>query len=336
MQIVTCGVDIAKNVFQFYGTDEQENIIQRRLKRNQLLKFFNQLDPCLVGMEACGGAHHWARELTQQGHAVKLIAPQKVKPYVQGNKTDANDAQGIHEALLRPAMRFVSVKTVEQQDILMLHRIRAGAIKSRTALVNQIRGLLAEYGVVLPKRIENLRRRLLDVVTDQERVSPLAQEQFYGLYEELLRLDDRIKQQDATIKQVCRSNPDCQRLLSIPGIGPLTATALLASAGDMSAFKNGREFSAWLGIVPRQSSSGDRTLLQGISKRGDSYLRTLLVHGARAVLQHAEGKGDRNSRWLKDLESRRGYNKACVAQANKTARIAWALLRHNTTYQVAA
>ena len=336
MHIVSCGLDTAKNVFELYAIDSEGSELRRRFKRCQLLRFFNQLAPCLVGLEACGGAHYWARELTRQGHTVRLIAPQKVKPYVQGNKTDANDAEGIHAALLRPGMKWVSLKTPEQQDLMMLHRIRSLTVKTRTALVNQIRGLLAEYGVVLPKRVATLRRQLVEVLAEDERVSIMAREQLHGLYEELLRQDERIKRQETVIHQVCQCNPACRRLLGIPGIGPLTATALVASAGDVSVFRNGREFAAWLGIVPRQHSSGDKTLLQGISKRGDAYLRTLLVHGARSVLSRARGKEDRNSHWLVALEARRGYNKACVAQANKTARIAWALLRHESTYQVAA
>ncbi len=301
-----------------------------------MLTFFNQVTPCLVGMEACGGAHYWGRELGKLGHTVRLIAPQKVKPYVQGNKTDANDAEGIHEALLRPTMRFVSVKTAAQQDLLMLHRIRSRTVKARTALANQLRGLLAEYGVVLPKRLETLRAKLLDTITDDERLSTLAKEQLYGLYEELLELDDRVKQQGRTIEQMCQASPACQRLMSIPGIGPISATALVASVGDMSVFKNGREFAAWLGLVPKQHSSGDKQQLQGISKRGDTYLRTLLIHGARSVLLHAAKKTDRNSQWLKAVSARRGDNKACVAQANKTARIVWALMAHETTYKMAA
>ncbi len=295
MRIVTCGVDIAKNVFQFFGISDEGKIIKKRLKRSQMLTFFNQVTPCLVGMEACGGAHYWGRELGKQGHTVRLIAPQKVKPYVQGNKTDANDAEGIHEALLRPTMRFVSVKTAAQQDLLMLHRIRSRTVKARTALANQLRGLLAEYGVVLPKRLEMLRAKLLDTITADERLSTLAKEQLYGLYEELLELDDRVKQQGRTIEQMCQASSPCQRLMSIPGIGPISATARVASVGDISVFKNGREFAAWLGLVPKQHSSGDKQRLQGISKRGDTYLRTLLIHGARAVLLHAGKKTDRNS-----------------------------------------
>ncbi len=336
MYIVSCGLDIAKNVFQLYALDNEGNELRRRLKRSQLLRFFSQLEPCLVGIEACGGAHYWARELGNLGHTVRLIAPQKVKPYVQGNKTDANDAEGIHAALLRPGMQLVSTKTIEQQDLLMLHRVRSLAVKTRTAHANQIRGLLAEYGVVLPQRLATLRRRLIAVLAEDERLSVMAREQLHGLYQELLHLDERIKRQEALILQMCHTHPACRRLLGIPGIGPLTATALVASAGDVSVFRNGREFAAWLGIVPRQHSSGDKTMLQGISKRGDAYLRTLLVHGARAVLSRAKGKEDRNSRWLVALEARRGYNKACVAQANKTARIAWALLRYDSTYEVAA
>lgn len=336
MNIVSCGVDLAKDVFEFYGLDEDNGETRKRLKRKEVLKFFAQLTPCLVGMEACGGSHYWARELSKLGHTVRLMSPQFVKPYVKGNKNDANDAEGIHEALLRPNMRYVAVKTVEQQDILMLHRIRSGYVKSRTALANRIRGLLAEYGIVIPKRMTQLRKGVVDAIADDDRLTPLAKEHIYGLYEQLLNLDGQVEHMEKAILQVFKANEACKRIASIPGVGPITATALVAGIGNVDCFKNGRELSAWLGIVPKQHSSGGKSVLLGISKRGDSYLRTLLIHGARSVLMHAGKKKDRNSRWLISLEARRGYNKACVAQANKTARIVWALLKHDTCYEAPA
>ena len=336
MKIVTCGIDLAKHVFQLYAISEDGEVIKRQLKRKEVLAFFARLSPCLIGMEACGGAHYWGRELTRLGHTVRLISPQFVKPYVKGNKTDANDAEGIHEALLRPSMRFVGIKTPHQQDVLLLHRVRSGYVKSRTALANQIRGLLTEYGIVIPQRIEKLRGQLVDVIAEDERLSEVVKAQLHHLYEELLHLDDRVTALDKAIMQVLKACPDCQRLSRIPGIGPITATALVASIGDVSVFRSGRELSAWLGIVPKQHSSGGKSSLLGISKRGDRYLRTLLIHGARSVLKYAKRKSDSNSVWLKRVEARRGYNKACVAQANKTARIVWSLLVHKTDYRVAA
>lgn len=335
MNIVSCGIDLAKNIFQLYALDDDGNEIKKQLKRANVVKYFVNIHPCLIGIEACSGAHFWARELSKLGHTVKIISPHFVKPFVKGNKNDANDAEAIHEALLRPSMRFVPSKTVEQQSILMLHRIRSGYVKSRTALANQIRGLLAEFGVVLPKQISRLRARLLVEVADNDRLCEHVKIQFRGLYEELLHLDGRIREQESAILQIFKSNNSCQRLSTIPGIGPITATALVSSIGDVSSFKNGRELAAWLGIVPRQHSSGGKSVLLGISKRGDSYLRTLLIHGARSVLINAGKKEDRNSLWLKELERRRGYNKACVAQANKTARIVWAILNNESTYRLA-
>lgn len=339
MNIVTCGIDLAKNVFQVHGIDAAGQVICRKqLRRNQVLEFFAKQQPCLIGMEACGGAHYWARELTRLGHNVRLMSPQHVKPYIKGNKNDANDAAGICEAVTRPSMRFVGIKTQAQQDILLLHRIREQKVKARTALVNQIRGLLAEYGYVLNKTIEALRTGLLDLVSDQtpNRLSELARRNFYGLYEDLLLLDEQVSRIEKELITLSNADEDCKRLMTLPGVGYITASALVAHIGDVHQFKNGRELAAYLGLVPRQHSSGGKQVLLGISKRGDKYLRTLLVHGSRTVLRYAERKEDRDSQWLKQLEARRGKNKATVAQANKTARKAWALLARQTNYQLAA
>lgn len=339
MNIVTCGIDLAKNIFQVHGVDENEAVVaKKQLRRSQVLPFFLNLAPCLIGMEACGSAHYWARELTKLGHTVRLMSPQHVKPYIKGNKNDTNDAAGICEAVSRPSMRFVGAKTQEQQDILMLHRIRSQKVKVRTALVNQIRGLLSEFGIVLTKRIEPLRKELVDLLTQEEQpnLSELARRNFYELYEDLLLLDDQIERVENELKATIKTESDCQRLLTLPGIGWITASALVAHIGDISQFKNGRELSAYIGLVPRQNSSGGKNVLLGISKRGDAYLRTLLIHGARSVLQHSSKKEDKDSEWLKQVADRRGNNKAVVAQANKTTRKVWALLSKQTVYQQVA
>ena len=337
MRIVQCGVDTAKSVFQFHGLDEDNSVVRKTLKRKQLLTFFAKLEPCLIGLEACGGSHYWARELTKLGHTVLLISPQFVKPFVKGNKNDYNDAEAICEAVCRPTMRFVGIKTQAQQDILMLHRVRENRVKQRTGLVNQIRGLLGEYGIVFTVGIDNLRKGLcLLLGAEDKRLSAVAREQFHALYEELLHLNDRVAQSDRALKAVFKQCAASQRLASLPGIGFITATALVAYIGDVSQFKNGRELSAYLGLVPRQHSSGGKTVLSGISKRGNTYLRTLLIHGARSVLRHLKGKEDKHSLWLASVSDRRGHNKACAAQANKTARRVWALLSQETRYQLAA
>jgi transposase len=332
-------MDIAKKVFQIHGIDENDEVCTRKqLRRSQVLNYFAKINPCLIGMEACSGAHYWARELTRLGHTVRLMSPQHVKPYIKGNKNDNNDAAGICEAVTRPSMRFVGVKSTAQQDILLIHRVRALRLKTRTALVNQIRGLLTEYGIVLPKRVENLRKHLVRVIAEDPQLSDRAREHFYGLYEELLLLDDQVQKVEQSLMAVFKHGEVCQRLATLPGIGPISATALVAHIGDIKAFKNGRELAAYFGLVPRQHSTGGKPVLLGISKRGDSYIRTLLIHGARAVQRFAPKKveHDAHSRWLVEVEQRRGKNKAAVAQANKTARRVWALLTHGTTYQAAA
>ncbi|OGT90238.1 MAG: IS110 family transposase [Gammaproteobacteria bacterium RIFOXYA12_FULL_61_12] len=335
MKITTVGFDLAKNVFQAHGVDERGQVkLKKTLKRAQVLPFFANLPPCRIGMEACAGAHYWARELAKQGHEVKLIAPQFVKPYVKGNKNDANDAEAICEAVGRPNMRFVPVKTVEQQDLQALHRVRSGLVKERTATVNQTRGLLGEYGIVIGKGITQARRRLPEILEDAENnLSDPARELFAELRQQIVHLDEQVAKYQSQIEAICRESAACRKLLKVNGIGPLSATAMVASVGDGSAFERARQVPAWLGLTPRQASSGGKERLLGISKRGDSYLRTLLIHGARAVVKAARNKDDAQSRWINDLVQRRNQNIAAVAVANKNARIAWALLTGDADYR---
>ena len=327
-QVTTVGIDIAKNVVCIHGVDARGHVVvKKRLARQKVLPFIAQLPPCLIGMEASGGAHYWAREFTQLGHTVKLMAPQFVKPYVQSQKNDPNDAAGICEAVERPRMRGVPVKSIPQQDVQALHRIRERQITARTAFINQIRGLLTEYGIVIPQRASQVRHKLPMVLEDAENgLTATAREWLHALAEELQALDQRIAATDQQIERVFEADEACQRLAQLPGIGPLTATALVAAVGDATEFKNGRQFAAWLGLVPRQHSTGGKTTLLGMTKRGNCYLRTLLIHGARAVLRVVDRKTDTRSRWLQGVKARRGMNCASVAQANKTARVAWALL----------
>jgi transposase len=328
MTIKRIGLDLAKQVFQIHGVDKQEQVVLRKqLRRHQLLNFFRNLSPCLIGIEACSSAHYWARELLKLGHTVKLMAPQFVKPYVKSNKNDANDAEAICEAVSRPNMRFVAIKTIEQQDIQAMHRIRTALIQQRTAKVNQIRGFLAEYGIIVERSVDKLRRALPLLLEEAENgLSFDFRVLLTGLQQDLTTLDDRVSELDKKIQSLANSNHAAKRLQQITGIGPITATALVCAVGDGKQFKRGRDLSAWLGLTPRQHSSGGKDCLLGISKRGDSYLRTLLIHGARAVLRVADKKEDPRSRWLQNLCSRRNKNIAAVALANKNARIVWAIL----------
>ena len=337
-RVTTVGIDIAKNGVCIHGVDAHGHVVvKKRLARQKVLPFLAQLPPCLIGMEASGGAHYWAREFTQLGHTVQLMSPQFVKPYVQSQKNDPNDAAGICEAVERPRMRGVPVKSITQQDVQALHRIRERQIKARTALINQIRGLLMEYGIVIPQRASQVRHKLPIVLEDAENgLTATAREWLHALAEELQALDQRIAATDQQIERVCEADEACQRLAQLPGIGPLTATALVAAVGDATEFKNGRQFAAWLGLVPRQHSTGGKTTLLGMTKRGNCYLRTLLIHGARAVLRVVDRKTDARSRWLQGVKARRGMNCASVAQANKTARVAWALLAKGDRYRHAA
>ena len=334
MAIKRIGLDLAKQLFQLHGVDQQDQVVLRKqLRRNQMLAYFSNLPPCLIGIEACSSAHYWARELQKLGHTVKLMAPQFVKPYVKSNKNDAKDAEAICEAVSRPTMRFVAIKTIEQQDIQALHRIRTELVHQRTAKVNQIRGFLAEYGMVVERSVEKLRKALPMLLEDGENgLSFYFRALLQGLQQDLITLNDRVSDLDKKIKLLASSNTSANRLQQIPGIGPVTATALVSAVGDGKQFKRGRDLSAWLGLTPRQHSSGGKECLLGISKRGDSYLRTLLIHGARAVLKVAGHKDDPRSRWLQNLCTRRNKNIAAVALANKNARIVWALLTQETDF----
>lgn len=339
MKVAMVGLDIAKRVFQVHGVDDTGVVVlRRRLQRDEVAPFFANLPACRVGLEACGGAHYWARRLGRLGHTVRLIAPQFVKPYVKSNKNDTNDAEAICEAVSRPHMRFVPAKSVEQQDIQCLHRVRSRLVSARTQLANQVRGLLSEYGVVLPQQIQQLRRglpRILELEEENE-LTPFTRRLVASLYDELLELDRKLAAIEEQVRAAHRASEPSQRIAEVEGIGPLTATALVAALSDGKAFQNGRQFAAWLGLVPRQHSSGGKPRLFGISKRGDAYLRTLLIHGARSVVYRAAAKEDQRSRWIADKQRRLGTSKACVAVANKNARIVWALIARHESYRRAA
>ena len=335
MKFTRCGLDIAKQVFEVHGVNEHGVVkVRKTLPRGKVLQFFAQLSPCLIGIEACGGAHYWGRELSRLGHTVKLMAAQFVMAYRKRGKNDANDAEAICEAVGRPNMRFVAIKSPEQQAVLMVHRARALVVTHRTALVNQIRGLLGEFGRVVPKGVAQLRRELPDILADAENGLPVvASEVLSGLLERLRDLDERIRTYDRQIRMLAQASEPARRLMQVEAIGPQTATALVASVGDPHVFKNGRSFAAWLGITPRQHSSGGKDRLGRITHQGNSYLRTLLVHGARAHLRFVDRRTDAKSDWVRRLRERRHVNVAAVALAAKHARIAWAILAHGTSYQ---
>lgn len=337
MKLIRVGVDLAKNVFQVHGVDRAEKAVWRcKLVRGDWIKaLLAQIEPgCEIGMEACSGAHHWARLLQSQGYTVKLVAPQFVKPYVKSNKNDANDAEAICEAMSRPHMRFVAVKTVEQQDVQAVHRVRASLIDQRKAKGNQIRGLTSEYGLVAPKELLHLRAAIPRWLEDQENgLSERFRRLLGGLWKDLLAIDERVEELDREVEQIARQDPVAVRLQQLRGIGPVTATALLATVGDASQFTNGRQMAASFGLTPKQNSSGGKERLLGISKRGDAYLRSLLVHGARAVIRTAQAKTDQLSIWVMRIARTRHPNIAAVALANKTARIAWAMMCRGTDYQ---
>ena len=336
MELIRVGVDLAKNVFQVHGVDESEKTVwQKRLTRGRWLEtvLMTVAPSCEIGMEACAGAHHWARQLQARGYVVKLMAPQFVTPYVKNNKNDARDAEAICEAMSRPNMHFVEVKTVEQQDIQAAHRIRTELVRRRTAKGNQIRGLVAEYGLVAPLQMSRLRAAIPAWLEDAENgLSIRFRRLLNGLWEDLKGLDVRIEALDVELNDFAKSDPKAKRLQQLRGVGPMIATALVAAVGDASQFSNGRQMAAALGLTPRQHSSGGKDRLLGISKRGNVHIRTLLVHGARSVIANASKKEDRLSRWVTGIAQRRHPNVAAVALANKTARMAWAMLRNETDY----
>jgi transposase len=339
MKLIRVGVDLAKSVFQVHGVDRSEKAAWRRkLSRAEWIKAVQQNVPleAEIGMEACGSAHHWARELRALGYSVKLIAPQFVKPYVKSNKNDATDAEAICEAMSRPGMRFVSAKTIDQQDVQAAHRIRSELMDQRKAKVNQIRGLTAEYGLVAPREILHLRRAIPLWLEDQENgLSPRFRRLLTGLWDDLRVLDGRLVELDQEITTIAASDPVAKRLQQLRGVGPLIATALVATVGDASQFSNGRQLAASLGLTPKQNSSGGKERLLGISKRGDCYVRCVLIHGARSMINSAKTKTDPLSLWVLRIAATRHPNVAAVALANKTARIAWAMIRHETDYQPA-
>ena len=310
-----------------------KTVLKKQIKRTQMPEFFANLSPCLIGMEACGSAHYWARKLQAFGHTVRLMAPQFVKPYVKTNKNDAADAEAICEALTRPTMRFVPVKHVEQQAVLAVHRVRQALVKARTAQANQIRGLLSEFGLIIPQGIAHISKRVPEMLDNAGDDVPGAfRELMQRMLDHLKSLDQQVGELERQIRTWHRSSTLSCKLEKVPGIGPITATALVASIGDAKQFANGRQLAAWLGLVPRQHSTGGKVNLLGISKRGDCYLRTLLIHGARAVILATERKPTTQG-WLVRLLDRRHKNVAAVALANKTARIVWALLAHEREFR---
>ena len=336
MKITRVGVDLAKNVFQVHGVNRAGRCVwKRQLKRLNWLQVLTEtLEPgCEIGMEACGGSHHWARELRSRSFVVKLVSPQFVKPFVKSQKNDANDAEAVCEAISRPSMRYVPIKTAEQQDLQAMHRIRDTLMRHRKAKANQIRGLVAEYGIVAPKTMVPLRKAIPDWLEDAENgLSDNFRALLFGLWEDFQQLEQRVKDVDRQIEAVSNSNADAKRLKQLRGVGPLVSTALVAQFGDGRQFTRGRQAAASIGITPRHSGTGGKNQIYGITKRGDPYLRSILIHGARAVVSQAKRRDDALSRWVTDLANRTHTNVAAVALANKTTRMAWAMLRYGTDY----
>lgn len=325
-------IDLAKNIFHLHGINEKGKcLLKKKLSRSKLAETIAQLPRTIIAMEACAGANYWARKFIEMGHEVKIIPAQYVKPYVKTNKNDEADAQAIAEAASRAHMHFVPVKSVEQQDLQAIHRVRERLVKQRVCLINEIRGLLQEYGLIIPQGRRNVSKHLSLFLGDVK--SGLSQRSivlFLDLSEELNELNKKIEKYDLQIKQVSRASELCQRLEKVEGVGPITSTALMGAVSNAKAFKNGRCFSAWLGLVPRQHSSGGKSNLGKISKRGNVYLRALLIHGARSAL--ITGRSSEKGRWAKSLLEKKGNNKTSVALANKTARILWAMMARGTEY----
>lgn len=338
--IKTIGLDLAKSVFYVHGMDGRgKTVIKKKLSRAKVLPFFANLRPCLVGMEAGGGSHNWAREIKALGHDSRLIAPQFVKPYVKTNKTDASDAEAICEAVSRPSMRFVPIKTIDQQDLQSIHRIRQRLVVARTSLACEIRGLLGEYGIVMPTGIRILIKMLPEILAEENnKLTSLTRDLMEDLSTELNSLTEKVKQYNRRIDLIVKNHPVAQRLMTIPGVGPLASTAIVAAVSDPKMFKNGRAFAAYLGLVPKQRSSGGKHKLLGISKRGDKYIRTMLIHGSRVLVAYNDVRQPsvKTKEWVESLRERRGFCKTAVALANKNARIAWALMKKEENYKWAA
>ncbi len=338
MEIITIGLDIAKSVFQVHGVDGAGHVVLRKkLRRRDVVGFFAGLEPCVVGLEACGGAHHWARELAGLGHDVRLVPPSYVKAYVKRGKNDAVDAAAICEAVTRPHMRFVPVKSAQQQAVLVVHRVRDLAVRQRTMLINALRGLMAEFGVVAPRGRQRL-GELVAVLEDpcESRIPAAARAPLLELVGAIAALEPRIARSEKAIAAMAGTDPVARRLMTVPGIGPITASALAASVGDPRRFRNGRHFAAWIGLVARQNSTAGRTRLGRISKMGDRYLRRLLVLGATASLRRLQQGQTPLAAWVRSLLARRPARLVTVALANKMARIAWAVMARGTAYRPAA
>ena len=338
MQVSTIGLDIAKNVFQVHGVDRHGKVVLRkRLARGKVLAFFANLPRCLIGLEACGGAHYWARELQALGHDARLMPPQYVKAYVKTNKHDAADAEACCEAVQRPGMRFVPVKSEEQQALLMLHRVRDQLIGQRTATINALRGHLAELGIVAAQRQAGLRQLLATLgAVEDDRIPPLARAVLQTLVAHLRDLEGKIAELDRRLVALTRSDPVCRTLAEVPGVGPVIATAFAATVPDADRFRSGRHCAAWLGLVPGQHATGGKPRQLGLSKRGDAYLRRQLIHGARALVKISPGRSGPLWSWINDLRQRRPFNVVVAAVANKLARIIWAMLSHGEAYRGAA
>jgi len=334
MQVSTIGLDLGKRVFQVHGVDAAGTIVvSKRLRRGEVLGFFGGLGPCVVGMEACGSAHYWARELAALGHEVRLMAPSYVKPYVKRGKNDAADAAAICEAVRRPSMRFVAIKTADQQGVLVVHRARELLVRQRTMLVNALRAHLAEFGIVTRQGRGGVEELVEALAADGDGLPAPARAGLAALIRQLRTSEAEIKTLDHEIGEWHRATPASRRLATIPGIGPITASALVATVGDGGQFESGRHLAAWLGMVPRQNSTGGKTRLGRISKQGDRYLRRLLVIGATALLRHAKRRAELGGDWVEELLARRPKRLVSVALANKMARIAWAVLTRGEPFR---
>jgi transposase len=331
MSVRLLAIDLGKQSFHIHGIDTDGVVISRKISRARLVDVVTDLAPEAIAMEACAGAHYWGRRFLAAGHRVHLINPRFVKPFVKGSKNDAVDAEAIYEAATRPTMRFVPLKTLDQQDLQSLHRAREHVVGDRTALINHTRGLLAEYGIVLPQGPWRFVAQAPAAVADAE-LSTLAREIFSDLLNRIDELNSRLEKLDRQLVAICRENDACRRLTKLPGVGPVIATALVAAVDDGRHFRSGRELAAWIGLVPRQYTTGGKPRLGGIGRRANHYLRRQMIHGARAVIIRLAKHNDRRSEWLKVLLARRGYNRTIVALANKTARIAWALLARKEEY----
>ncbi len=336
MKVKLIGIDLAKNIFQVCGLNQAGRVVfNRSIRRNQLVQQIQALEPTTIAMESCGSANYWGRRFEAMGHHVMLIPPQHCKPFVRGGKNDARDALAICEAASRPNLHVVPIKTLEQQDLQLVHRIRQRHIRNMTALANQIRGVAREYGVTFPVGIKQLRKSLpLELENTENELTPTAREMLADLYAELIQMTNKNKQLLARITQLAQSQPAFERLQQIPGVGPVVASAMLASIGSGHQFQNGRQLAAWLGLVPRQYGSGGKVSLMAITKNGDRYLRTLLIHGARSAMRWSRGKETPLAKWISPLIQRRGVNKAVVALANKIARIGWVVLATDRPFEM--